>query len=276
MSDLMNDAFYTKGVSNRGKISTIRQITEVIVRKILDQPPSRHMTLGKEDVKKKLNNPENHHELLIEAINHIKKFGNKCTHTQYVSEVSDEILNETIKQLFNLYSYIFLRFFRQHKFGENLEIMSMFSALPPMVRLTTLEALYKIDPTNVNTIDKLSLALVKVHDIDIAKSWVEKHKLELKGLGTDEIKRGSVGNHPDMYNLCLERVNRVGKKLEELGRLYVSFEEAAKLYSSQVPPLPSGRDDNESFTSLMDFAFLGRSRDEKLKFENIDKYFITE
>lgn len=58
--DLMGDIFYWE-TSNRNKIATICQYTEVIVRKILDINPSKKMSIGTNKISKKidtLNNSE--------------------------------------------------------------------------------------------------------------------------------------------------------------------------------------------------------------------------
>ena len=51
--DLMGDIFYL-ATSNRNKIATIRRYAEVIVRKILDIDPSKKITLGANEISKKL------------------------------------------------------------------------------------------------------------------------------------------------------------------------------------------------------------------------------
>lgn len=49
-SDLIGDIFYTS-TSYRGKISTLRQYAEIIVRKILDIAPEKEITLGDEEIR---------------------------------------------------------------------------------------------------------------------------------------------------------------------------------------------------------------------------------
>lgn len=53
MNDLIGDIFYTD-TSFRGKISTVRQYAEVIVRKILDMVPNEYMTLGWNEIDQKI------------------------------------------------------------------------------------------------------------------------------------------------------------------------------------------------------------------------------
>ncbi|WP_050567165.1 hypothetical protein [Vibrio owensii] len=52
--DLISDAFYLESRSNRGKISTIRQYAEVVIRKLLDLSEEKKVTLGEFDIIKKL------------------------------------------------------------------------------------------------------------------------------------------------------------------------------------------------------------------------------
>lgn len=77
--DLMGDIFYSE-TSNRNKIATIRQYAEVIVRKILDIDPSKKMTIGANEISKKIDTLNNS-EFLKEALDNIKQDGNKFTHT---------------------------------------------------------------------------------------------------------------------------------------------------------------------------------------------------
>ena len=55
VEELMGDTFYID-TSLRGKIKGIRQYTEVIVRKILDIPSNKSMSLGKDNIKNQIKN----------------------------------------------------------------------------------------------------------------------------------------------------------------------------------------------------------------------------
>ena len=46
VKDLINDVFYIENRSTRGIIATIRTYSEVIVRRILDLPKHKNVTLG--------------------------------------------------------------------------------------------------------------------------------------------------------------------------------------------------------------------------------------
>ncbi len=82
VTDLLNNAFYVEDVSNRGKIAQIRQYAEVIIRRILDYPSDRKLTLGNIEIVKKLDRISNSNKLLLDSIGNICEIGNKCTHTQ--------------------------------------------------------------------------------------------------------------------------------------------------------------------------------------------------
>lgn len=77
--DLIGDVQYAN-TSYRGKISTLRQYAEVIVRKILDIDPREDMTLGNEKIKHSIRKLPNY-KMVEKAANKIKKKGNKSTHT---------------------------------------------------------------------------------------------------------------------------------------------------------------------------------------------------
>lgn len=51
---LINDAFYVEGVSYDTKIFQIRKYTEIIVRRLLQYPINKDLTLGRGNVKKRV------------------------------------------------------------------------------------------------------------------------------------------------------------------------------------------------------------------------------
>ncbi|PQJ85218.1 hypothetical protein BTO22_13055 [Aliivibrio sifiae] len=275
MSDLIQDAFYVKGRPNRGRIATIRQISEVIIRKILNYSQEEFVTLGNHKVSEELKLSGNEHPLLNEAIKYIKKHGNDCSHTQLILDVSDEALAKAEEHLFNLYSYIFFNFFKKNTFGSNDEIMRLFSALPPKVRYTTLRTLYEsYDSHNVNVIDKLVLSMLKAFGEKKAMDWIFDNEVKLLVLDTSGITRGSIGNHQNMYDLCLERVAEVSNVIKRNGPLYKSFEQATEFYKS-LDRLSSNSPENIEFNSLMDFAYLGRLSETNPRLDKISEYFIV-
>lgn len=281
VSDLINDAFYLEDRSRRGTISTIRQYAEVIVRKILNLPENRRATLGDLKIVEKLKDISSENELLMESVDHIRKIGNKCTHTQSLDEITKNDVKIAIDKLFNLYAYLFIAHFEKYTFGTNHEIMSAFSILPPIIRFITLNNLYENDKNNLFLIDKLSLVILKVYDKKTAIDWVEERKVKLSQTLTyttedieqtrerygDLVAQSIKDNAPDnMYVLCIERIDDVSSIIEHRGRLYENFEQAMPLF------LEKGKVEEESeeaknFNSIMEFIYLGRkpSENEKLK-----------
>ena len=71
VKDLLNDASYLEGRSTRGKIATLRQYSEVIVRRILDFSNEEFVTLLHNvqlKIKPKNSEPTYIKRLLIETI----------------------------------------------------------------------------------------------------------------------------------------------------------------------------------------------------------------
>ena len=179
VKDLINDAFYIDLRSNRGKNSTIRQYAEVVIRKLLDLPHNKKVTLGDYEIIKALKTASSNNKLLIGAVKKLQKIGNKCTHTQNPQPISEENVNDAVNALFNLYASIFILYFQKYRFGSNNEVTSTFSILPPIIRYIVLDDLYKDDKENLLIIDKLSLVQLKAFDKDTALEWVEERKDEL-------------------------------------------------------------------------------------------------
>lgn len=271
VKDLINDAFYIEGRSNRGKIATIRQYSEVIVRKILNVSNVDFVTLGNRGILDAIRQQSNNNPLLLDALRNISEMGNKSTHTQNTEVVPDEDVSSTINSLFELYSYLLFNYFKKYKFGSNLEIVSSFSILPPIIRYITLKNLNDEYPDNILVIDKLVLAILKAFDEEKAVNWVEERKETLINtpsvteMAREEIERkfgkefanNIVDNAPNMYDLCNDRIKNVGSLLANKGKLYDDFESAIDLYyengivNGEAP-------ETLEFNDIMEFLYLGR------------------
>lgn len=269
VNDLINDAFYLEGASRRGTIAKIRQYAEVIVRKILDLPPKTRVELG--DGKLKHQIEERNNPLLLTAVKEINSIGSKCTHTQLIKEITEDDVNNAIKYLFDLYASLLIEFFEKYKFGTNLEIVSSFSILPPIIRYITLDYLYQKYPDNLMVIDKLSLALLKTFDEETALNWIEKRKTLLEKMPSiseeaheaniekfgENIANCIAGSAPNMYDLCIERVKSVAGDIGRRGKLYDDFESAI-VYYQEVGIVSGSSPDVLNFNSIMEFLYLGR------------------
>lgn len=269
VDDLLNDAFYLEGASRRGTIAKIRQYAEVIVRKILDIPRKTKVTLGDKRIIAKIE--EKNNPLLSDAIKVINKMGSKCTHTQLTREITPEDIEAVINSLFNLYAYLLIDYFEKYEFGKNLEAVRQFSILPPIIRYLTLDYLYGKYPDNIMIIDKLSLALLKALNKEAAIQWIEERKEKLiitpsitKEAEEDIIKKAGkefglliISTAPNMYNLCVERINLVAEDMSKNGKLYIDFESAIDYYK-ESGPISGETPEIEEFNSIMDFLYLGR------------------
>jgi hypothetical protein len=271
ITELLNDAVYLEGRSNRGIISTVRQYTEVVVRRILDLEPNASMTLGKSDVSSALKAISNNNELLLSAVENIRVLGNKCTHTQELGPITDEDVSNIFDCLFDLYAYLFVNFFTKHRFGQNGEILSSFSILPPIIRYKTLKNLYELDPKNLNVIDKYTLAILKAFDEHEAKAWIMERKEELVAMSTlteqniEDIKNKygqafALENKlkaPNMFDCCMDRIDKVALTIAKNGLLYNDFESAMELFNSKGFVSGDTAETNE-FNATMQFVYLGR------------------
>jgi len=271
VAELLNDAIYLKDRSKRGIISTVRQYSEVVIRRILDLAQDDHVTLGKSEIVSALKVKSNDSELLMQAVENIRVIGNKCTHTQSLGPVTEDDIDSVFESLFDVYAYLFVDFFTKHKFGKNSAIMSSFSILPPVIRYKALKSLYESDCNNISIIDKYSLSILKAIGVDEAKSWVLERKDELLKVpaytkeGIEEIRSnlGSAAaneymrNAPNMFDCCMDRLCEVAAIISKNGLFYNDFESAMELFKSKGV-VQGDSVEIVSFNDLMQFVYLGR------------------
>ena len=81
-TDLIYDIFYSD-ISSRGRISSIRQYSEILIRKILDINPKKQITVGDITIVKSLKKKSNNNKLIVDALKNIQTLGNKYTHSSY-------------------------------------------------------------------------------------------------------------------------------------------------------------------------------------------------
>lgn len=286
--DLILDAFYIDR-PNRGKISSIRQYTEVIVRKILDLSDSDKVTLGDRTIVSKLKEVSNDNQLLMTSVNKIRLVGNKCTHTQETRPITEQDVLDCIDSLLNMYASLFVLYFKKYKFGTNNKVMSAFSILPPTIRYLVLNELYQNNTDNLSVIDKLSLVLLKAFDKDKAFSWIEEKKEKLsqtlpyteetieniKNTQGELFAQQIIDNAPaSMYIACTYRISKVEKIIKKRGLLYNNFEQAKQLYLDKGILAGNG-DETLEFNTIMEFVYLGRKVEENLNLEDLDSYIVT-
>lgn len=288
VKDLILDAFYIDR-PNRGKIASIRQYAEVIVRKILDISESDKVTLGDRTIVNKLKEVSDDNQLLMTSVNTIRFDGNNCTHTQETRPITEQDLLNCIDSLFNMYASLFVLYFKKYKFGTNSEIMSAFSILPPIIRYLALNELYQNNSDNLSVIDKLSLVLLKAFDKDKAFSWIEVRKEKLsqtlpyteeaieniKNTQGEFVAQQIIDNAPaSMYIVCTDRISDVEKIIKKNGLLYNNFEQAKQLYLDKGI-LSGNGDEILEFNSIMEFVYLGRKVEGNSNLENLNSYIVT-
>jgi hypothetical protein len=271
--DLMGDIFYSE-ISNRNKIATIRQYTEVIVRKILDIDSSKKVTIGAKEISKKIEGLNNS-KFLKEALEDIKQDGNQCTHTEYLGEVTADEFDKIVDKLLDMLSFMLINYFETYEFGSRSDVLRSFSLLPPIVRYKVLIFLYNKYPNNIHVIDRLALAIVKAFDKEEAIRWIEEEKNNLINLDTmsDKVFAEIAKNtgieiaefirfsspYKNMYELCIDKIMKIGIEIDSKGHLYIDFEGALPCYK-QYGIIDEDSEEIKEFNDIMDFLYLGRRK----------------
>lgn len=286
VKDLIGDTFYVE-TSFRGKIAKLRQFAEVIVRKLLDLDPNIEMTLGKKDITNKISSLNNN-ELILKNLQNINKNGSNYTHTQKKNEVLEEEFDNTVDSLLNLLSVFFINYFEKYEFGSNEKVMASFSLLPPIVRYKVLMFLYSKHPQNISIIDKLVLATLKSFNADEAFSWVEERKDTLnkmktisekvfneisEKMGIDVALELQNSGPSNMYQLCKQKILKIGNVIELKGNLYSDFESALPFYQEKGM-LEGTEPEILEFNDIMSFVYLGRKKKLQEISGDSDSYII--
>lgn len=286
-SDLIGDIFYTS-TSYRGKISTLRQYAEIIVRKILNIDPEKEITLGDEEIRRSIRTLLNY-KVVEKAVNKLKKKGNRTTHTKFRGEVTVEEFNLAIDGLFDLLSYLLISYFEKYKFGTNGNVMFSFSILPPIIRYKVLIFLYEKYPDNVSIIDKLVLATLKASDAETAIKWIEENKESLLHMNTySENFNSELAEQdprlvevlkymapPNMYQLCKDKITQLGSTIRSKGLTYSDFESALPYYR-KVGRVQGTTPEVQEFNDIMDFLYMGRIEREHLCSDSDDSIAVLD
>lgn len=267
--DIVGDAFYSDQ-SYRGKISRERQYAELILRKLLDLNPNEHVTIGKKDITQKIQAlPDS--AFILKAVRAIQPFGNDTTHTQVTRDFTKQDYDTVTDSLFDLLSSLLINYFSKYRFGSKPRLLKEFSLLPPLIRRKVLMYLYDKDSNNVAVIDKLVLAILKADGKDEALKWIEAHRdklssqLPIDSNFYEKVKREHGEEYVrllcepslDMYQVCVNKVESVGRQLEKQGVLYLDFE-SAKPYYEKNCILNEDDDEIREFNDIMKFLYLGR------------------
>jgi hypothetical protein len=275
--EILSDIFYLKGLSNRGRVTLIRQYTEILCRILLKI--NDHFHLGK--FNKRFDEKLPNAILSDEIKNHIKNLvdlGNAATHldTELKETIEDSDCESALNSLNFVISYLFINYFSKYRFGSKPEAQSIISLLPPFIRVTILESLYKQDKSNIAVIDKLFLAILKSEGEQIALNWLKKEKSDLiylkcvsgealedlrkQGYSEKYIEQILKGGPDNMYVLCLEKLEELKQKYPGLIFPYYTFEKAKSTYLNEIGIYKLSCDKSiKELISLMDFVYVGRN-----------------
>lgn len=271
VEDLLNDAFYLEARSHRGTIATIRQYTEVIVRKYLNLSHKECVTLGRGKMITQIERLSSNNPLIMKSLKDINSIGSTCTHTQGLRQITKKDVENCIQSLFNLYAYLFISYFNKYRFGINDSLLRPFSILPPIIRYIVLKELFQNDKENVAIIDRLSMVMIKAFNRNKTIAWLDDQKdllsnvsfftpeaaLDLKNQVGEYMAQSIIDETPNMYDYCLGKVDPISSQIQKGGRLYYDFESALPHYREYG--IVEGESDGTSdFNDLMEFVYLGR------------------
>ncbi|GEM_PF-699822 len=253
---LLGKAFYEQNPQEE-KIRGIKDFSLLIVRKLFDIPKNN----------------------TVFTFNHAKKrisekkidFLPNIIDTLISSEHME--LEEALGILNKLYASLFIDYFQRYRFGSNDLVLASFSLLPPVIRYTVLEYLYKKEPSNKSVIDKLALAILKTFGKEQSFAWLESEKPHLESVAVyDENYPFELANRfgatvaikilasepKNMYVFCKDKIETLAGRLEKNdGNLYTTFEEALPFYIKEGR-ITGDTEEIEDFNSLMEFCYIGR------------------
>lgn len=285
----VDDIFYSNS-SYDAKVARIRTYAEIIVRRLLDFPCDKDLTLGNKKVIRQLNDLGISEDFFKKAVVGINKNGSKSTHTNRFTVASKDDYDQAVENLFKLYGYLFYQYFKKYEFGTNQDVVAAFSILPPIIRHFALTELHATSPDNTWIIEKLVLSKVKAFNKENCIAWIESNKEHLQGLTVEPSKDliqklGAIlgietamailkQQADNMYDFCMEKATVVGNSLEKRGVLYSDFETALKYYKEHGIVNGNSPEILE-FNSLMEFVYIGRKeREEELNNVAADDYAI--
>ena len=277
LTDCLNDAFYSS-TSNRGKIAHIRQLAEIIVRKLIDLPSSESLMLGQKLIKSRIKKLKNstHIQKCINAIIHDdgkSHRGNSCSHTGIIDCIEEKEYHEAHDCLLDLIACLFINYFEEYPFGSNTLILSNFSLLPPIIRYKVLKFLYSKNANNLFVIDKLILSMRKSFGIEHTRTWIENNKEHLNSLYSSINNSTLPSEYPDsymisMYDWCKIKID----SSDNYPKMYETIEQAKTVYLEKNT-LYDTSEEVSIFKDLMEFVFLGRN-EEPLPIDHEPLYVI--
>lgn len=276
ITEFFGEIFYLPGLSYGTKIQKIRQYTEIVLRRLLDYSCDKNIEIGNNFTIEKLDKKGFTEPLLRDSLEVIRSAGNERTHTKFRHTATEEEYQKVLNCIFNIYGYLFYKFFKKWPFGRNPDIVTAFSILPPIIRHITLTALYEDDPNKPIIVNKLILAKLKAYGKEASDYWVESHKDMLLTLypdidsdtlktlitivGREAAFKTVAAMSNDMYHICKEKIATVKNRFFS-SPLYSDFE-TAKTYYEQHGVVPGNSQEIMEFNDLMEFIYIGRRKRE--------------
>lgn len=276
ITEFFGEIFYLPELSYGTKIQKLRQYTEIVLRRLLNYPCDKNIEIGNDLTIEKLDKKGFTEPLFKDSLEVIRSTGNERTHTKYRRTATEEEYQAVLESIFNIYGYLFYKYFKKWPFGNNPDIITAFSCLPPIIRHITLSALYEDDPNNPVIVDKLIFAKLKAYGKEDTNSWVEAHKDSLLNLypdcdsdtlkklipiiGLEAAVKAVADMSNDMYHICKEKIETVKNRFFS-NPLYSDFE-TAKTYYEQHGIVPGDSQEILEFNDLMEFVYIGRRKKE--------------
>lgn len=260
-TDLINDIFYVKDLSSRGKIGLIRLYTEMVVRSLLRVPFAERLTLGDKKTSRalaELKAKGQHHYELAAAVEFIRDVGNAATHTLYTGELTEKHVKQALFHLAQIYAYQFVEYFHKYPLGSNPAALVMFALLPPRFRLMVLIRLHRQFPTSYEIAEKMIILLFKVRGVEKMNCWIARnqHKLEkiARFMAEDETAaRALVEQEYSAYDFALAQM---GANIHPAP--YQGFDVAAERYREYVSEMSVLQSPEiVELKGIMDFVYLG-------------------
>lgn len=286
--DIIKVAFYNDNPTET-RLTELRKYAEINLRRILNIGSGSKFMLGhllhnKNDAKTKLDALDYPRQKdLLKIVNQIKELGNDATHTERVKAFTPIEYQKVLDGIFDLIAYQFVDYFKEYpmKLTSPNNVMSNFSLLPPIIRLKTLNRLRDDEPNNIQILNRLILAIIKVYGKPIAYEWLNLNESILRSIqypNTKEISdyisccgveispgliAFSIPLHQfnNVYDLLKHKVDANSTSINEQGKLYDSFETAIKYYHTRKSE--DSNSEIKKLHSIMDFVYIGRREEEK-------------
>lgn len=275
INEILDDVYYRK-THFRTKISLLRHYLEIVVRRLVDYPVNKSMTIGAFDIKELLSEIESEvgitDKYLQKTISKTNRLLNKYNHTEHLLGAKKEDFDKAENLVFSVISLNFIIYFMKNEFGLNVHDMESFSILPPIIRLKVLEYLYIEGTENLLLIHKYLLAILKSKNKEVAIQWIKKRKMQLQKISTisdkynfdkylvaGEKKFGK--KHKNMYEHLIFAVEYVSDQRDSKEALvYSTFEQAAQAYDRVCCDERALATFNKAIQikEVIEFLFIGR------------------